>query len=316
MVDLNAYWNLLRESYAKYNAGNYQEVIDLSKKGVNKYPKFKTSIYYTAICAAIKQENIELSLEILKEVINEGGWYSETIFQQTPAFKELENLAEFEKLKKISVDRFKEDLNKDNTKSAIPKIGTKPYPLMLTLHAGGGIMSEEFEIWKEVVNYGFVLGMPRSKNLYWDNDGAYWADFESENKLIQNYIDKLNKNGLLDLDSIILSGLSSGGGLALKLALSGEIATNTFVVVAPGDSNIKEIDEWQPIIDNAKNKNLNGIIIRGEKDTAIPREDTQKLVKMLNDGDISCKFIEYPDLGHWYPLDIIKVAKSLIDTFK
>jgi dipeptidyl aminopeptidase/acylaminoacyl peptidase len=77
-----------------------------------------------------------------------------------------------------------------------------------------------------------------------------------------------------------------------------------------------EPDIWQSLIDKAKNRNLHGMIIRGTEDLAIPREKLHDLVKMLNDGGIHCQFFEYPELGHWYPPDMVDMVTSFIATIK
>ncbi len=313
MKNPNNYWKILRKANDLYEAGKYQEVIDFLKEGVKKYPDLKPAQYYSRICAATKLQKYELALGFLREILDEGGWYSEMVLRQSPSLQPLQGMVEFEKLLEISVERSKEASKEDHNVTVFPDKFDSPYPLLLALHADGGLIKEEYEAWKTVVDHGYVLGMPRSTNLYWSGkDGAHWTTYESGANQVKNYVNKLNIYSSVDLESTILGGLSMGGGLAIRLALLDIIPVRGFVVVAPGGPEMDEPEKWQSLINDAKNRNLRGIIILGEEDTAVPREDIKKLAMMLNDGNIPCEFIEYPDLDHWYPPNFAEIVTSFI----
>ncbi|MHA2297254.1 MAG: alpha/beta hydrolase [Candidatus Hodarchaeales archaeon] len=312
-MNVENYRELLREASGLYQAGKYKEVIDFQKDAAKKFPDLKTGIYYSGICAAAKLEDYDLSLELLKEILDEGGWYSEMILRQSPSLHPLQGIPEYEKLSNISVERSKLATRKDRDLTVIPDNISPPYPLVLALHSNGGFINKEFEPWKTVVDHGYVLGMPRSTNGFWSGqDCPDWTDNESAINEIKAYVDKLIINKSLDTEHFILGGLSWGGGTALRLALTGIIPARGFIVVAPGGQWRNEPDKWQSLIEDAKNRDLRGMIIMGEEDTVISREDVQKLAKMLNDGEIPCRFIKYPGLGHWYPPDFADYLTSFI----
>lgn len=312
MTDIEKYRALNREADNLYQAGNYQEVIDLLEKGTTQFPDLKAAIYYSRICAAAKLENYNLCVDLIKEVLDEGGWYSELILLQSPSLKPLQDISEFTKLLKICRERSKQASKRDNNLTVFSDNTSPPYPLMLALHSDGPI-NDEFDMWKSIVDRGYVLGMPYSTTLYWSGkDSAYWHDADSATNQITAYVDNLKASHSLDLERSILGGLSMGGGLAIRLALTGAIPVRGFLVAAPGGLGLDDPKTWQPLIDEAKGRGLRGIITLGEEDRAIPRESLQKLVKMLNDGGIPCEFIEYPGLGHWYPPDFADLMASFI----
>jgi predicted esterase len=312
-MNLENYWELLRKVNGLYQAGEYKEVIDFLEDKHKNFPFGKASLFYSRICAAAKLGQYDLSIELLQDILDEGGWYSEIVLRQSPSLQPLQDMPEFQELLNISVERSKQALKNEHNITVIPDNTSPPYPLMLALHAGSGFVEEEFESWKTIVDQGYVLGMPRSTNVFWSGkDSAYWPDHESAANQIKAYVNKLNINNSLDLERTILGGLSSGGELAIWLALTGTIPVCGFIVVAPGGQWMNEPDKWQPLIENAKNRDLSGMIILGEEDMAVPHESIQKLVKMLNDGGIPCQFIEYPSLGHWYPPDFVDILISFI----
>jgi pimeloyl-ACP methyl ester carboxylesterase len=232
---------------------------------------------------------------------------------QSPSLKPLQNLPEFENLVKMSAERSKEYLKEEYEITRIPDDVKPPYPFMLALHAGSGFVDEESIFWEKMVNEGYVLGMPRSTNVFWSGrDSAYWPEHEVAAKQIKNYIKKINTDITLDLDRTIVGGLSAGGELSIWLALTGTIRVQKFIVIAPGGQWMNEPEKWQPVIDNSKNRDVKGMIILGEKDKAIPHKSIEQVVDMLNNGGISCKFIKYPGLGHWYPTDFREILSSFI----
>jgi len=312
-MNLEKYWELLRKVNRLYQAEKYREVIDFLEDKHTEFPYGKAALTYSGICAAAKLGQYDLSIELIRDILDEGGWYSEIILRQSPSLQPLQDIPEFKTLLSISVERSKQALKKEHNITVIPDNLSPPYPLMLALHADSGFIEEEFESWKTIVDQGYVLGMPRSTNLFWSGrDSAYWPDHETAANQIKAYVNKLNLDKSLDLKHIIVGGLSSGAEFAIWLALSGVIPVCFFIVVAPGGQWMNELDKWQSLIKITKNRDLRGMIILGEEDKAVPHESIKKLVKMLNDGGIPCQFIEYPGLGHWYPPDFADILTSFI----
>ncbi len=310
------YRALQRKSNELYSAEKYQETMNMDKCMVKEFPELKTATYYSMIATASKMKDYELSCKLLKEVLDEGGWYSELILRQSPSLNPLQGIPEFEDLVKQSVSRSKQASKSDNI-TVIPDNSDPPYPLMLSLHGGGGFIEDEYESWKTIVDQGYLLGIPRSTNLFWSGiDNAYWPEYESSVKEINNFMDEINSNRIIDSNRLFIGGFSQGGGVAVQMALTGDISVRGFVVVAPGGGMMDEPDKWQSLINDASNQELQGLIIRGTEDLAIPREKIHDLVKMLNNGGIPCQFLEVPGLGHWYPPDMADIVTSFIATIK
>jgi predicted esterase len=307
------YWRHLRTVSALYEEKKYQETIDFLKEVTIDFPDFKPEIYYTQMAAAIKLENYDLFFELLNEILDSDGWYNETILRESPSFKPLQGMPEFEKLVSISVERAKQ-ASKDHTNLTVfPETTSPSKPLMLALHAQASVINEEYQEWKTVVDRGYILGMPQTTNKYWSGIATgYWPDYETSIQQIKNYVDTINLNKTLDLKHSIAGGLSMGGDLAIKLALKGIIPVCGFIAVSPGGLWMNEPEKWQSLIDNPRHNEIRGIIIRGKEDQAIPRKYTQTLTNMLNNSGIPCKFLEYPQLGHWYPPNFADIIADFI----
>ena len=307
------YRALQRKSTELYNAKKYQEAMNIDKDLVKEFPDLKTAIYYSLIATASKLENYNQSSEFLKEILDEGGWYSELILRQSPSLNPLQGMSEFEKLVTISINRSKQaPITKNIT--VVPDDTDPPFPLMLSMHGGGGFIEDEFESWKSIVEKGYILGIPRSSNQYWSGkDSAYWPAYESSVTEIRKFIDEINRDNIVDSERVYLGGFSQGGAIAIQMVLTGDISARGFVVVAPGGGMMDEPERWQSIIDESRNHELRGLIIRGTEDLAIPRENLTDFVQMLNEGGIPCQLLEPSGLGQWYPMDMGNIVTSFLE---
>ncbi|MHA2282775.1 MAG: alpha/beta hydrolase [Promethearchaeota archaeon] len=155
--------------------------------------------------------------------------------------------------------------------------------------------------------------MPRSTNVYWSGkDSAYWPDHETAGKQIKSYIQEIKEKNSINLDQIIVGGLSSGAALAIWLALSKTIPVRKFVAVSPGGQWMNEVERYQSLIDNLYPHELSGIIIQGKEDKVVSQENIRTFVKMLTDAGISCELYEPPNVGHWYSPDFTNRLSSFL----
>jgi len=92
----------------------------------------------------------------------------------------------------------------------------------------------------------------------------------------------------IDKHKIYVTGLSLGGFATWNLA---QAAPERFAAIAPicGGGNLerlcimRDIPTW---------------VFHGAKDTAVPSEESERLVKQLREFESDVKFTLYPDLGH------------------
>jgi len=290
--------------YILYGDGKYTEIIDFFETTDIEFPYGKAALYYSWICAATKLGQFEKAIQILKQLIDEGDWYSENILTQSPSLKPLQDIPEFKdqllRSNKISIPALKEDLNV----TVIPEEFKPPYPLMLALHADSGVIEEEIKFWKPMTDKGYILGMPRSTNVYWSGkDSSYWPDHETAAKQIKSYLEKIKEGYSIKIDQTVVGGLSSGAELAIWLALSKTIPVRKFIAVSPGGQWMNEVERYQSLIDDNSPHELSGIIIQGKEDKVASHENIRTFVKMLTDAGIPCQLYEPPNVGHWYPQD-------------
>jgi predicted esterase len=310
---LEKYWELLRKINKLYQDEKYTEVIEFLDSSNVNFPYGKAALFYSGICAAAKLELFDKAIQFLKQINDKGDWYTEFILTQSPSLKPLQNLPEFKLEVQRSIKHSTQALKENYDITILPEDSAHPHPLMLALHADSGVIEEEIEFWKPITEKGYILGMPRSTNVYWSGkDSAYWPDHETASNQIRHYVKTLQENNSINIEKTIVGGLSSGAELAIWLALSQTIPVDKFIAVGPGGQWMNELEKWQPLIDKVAPRGITGIIILGKKDKVISHENIHALVKMLNESGIRCELHESPDVGHWYPPNFNKILSSLL----
>ncbi len=298
-MNLEKYWELLRELFRWYDEEKYSEILNYLQTANIDFPYGKAALYYSGICAAAKLGKNSLAIELITQIIDEGGWYSEFILTQSPSLQPLQQLPEFQKQLNRSIELSVPELQKTHEITIFPE-NKPPYPLMLGLHADSGVIDEEIEFWHPVIERGFAVGMPRSTNVYWSGkDSAYWPDHELALQQLEEYLKKINKLKSIDFHNSLVGGLSAGAELAIWLAVSGRLSIRKFVAVAPGGRWMNDLEKWQPLIDESNTNDVRGMIITGKQDKVISLENIKMLVEILTDNGILCNLFEYSEIGHW-----------------
>ncbi|NHJ01425.1 MAG: hypothetical protein EAX86_04750 [Candidatus Heimdallarchaeota archaeon] len=314
-MNLEKYWELLREMFRLFDAKKYTEILEYLQTPRVKFPYGKAALFYSGICAAANLGDSQLAIKLLKQIIDEGGWYSEYILTQSPSLHSLQGIPEFKEQLKRSREISTPELMKEQEIKIIPEEKNFPYSLMLALHADSGVIEEEIHYWCPVVDKGFIVAMPRSTNVYWSGkDSAYWPDHESATKQLKTYVKKIEETYSIEFGHSLVGGLSSGAELAIWLVVSGTLPIQKFVAVAPGGRWMNDLDNWKPLIENDNASEVSGMIITGKKDQVISHKNIQKFVQMLRNDGISCQLIEYPNLGHWYPPDFSEKLLSFMNS--
>ena len=126
----------------------------------------------------------------------------------------------------------------------------------------------------------------------------------------------LEEQGLDDIDyeNVIVGGFSMGGDISLAMALSGAIPAKRFLLVGPGGHHFEEPENLlPPLIEQAKGRDIQGMILMSKDDPHINIENIQKVVNLLNEANIPCELVIYEGLLHEYPPDFAEKLHSLLE---
>lgn len=163
----------------------------------------------------------------------------------------------------------------------------KKYPLILFLH-GAGERGDDLELVKrhgipkvveKMENFPFIVVSPQCPSDSW------WT---VELEALKALLDEVTYRYEVDPDRIYLTGLSMGGFGTWAMAIK---YPDLFAAIAPicggGDPNkvcaIKHVPVW---------------VSHGAKDNVVPLEQSEKMVKALQQCGGNVKFTVYPDAEH------------------
>ena len=169
------------------------------------------------------------------------------------------------------------------------------YPLIIVLHGGSGNNNKAFYDWEsKMINNDFISVYPRGRTLEGSYTNRYGQTGINDIKEIyQQIIEKYS----IDTSLIILAGQSLGGNLAIQLSYNNFPAKGLFLAfpVKPEDFDYKKASEL-------KKKNLKIVMICGQRDNEF-FNGQQEMANILDSVKVENRFIKYPDLGHYFPVD-------------
>jgi pimeloyl-ACP methyl ester carboxylesterase len=285
-----------------YQNGEYDRALELSTRMAASFPDQAPLFYYWRICMTARLGEIQESLRLLQEVLDQGIWYGEVLLRRSPSLQPLQELPAFQELVEQNLR-----LQAHDQEGTFPLItlrpqgeceaGGLPCPLLIALHGNGSSAQASVNFWSPAASEGWLVAVPQSTQAMW-KDSYVWNDLEAAREEIQRHMASLVRQYSVDPAFMLAAGHSMGGEVAMWLSLTGAIPTNGFVAIGPGGPLMEEPGSWQPIIDGSAGRDLRGYVIIGEKDDLILRENLELLVDRLSEGGIPCDLEIVPDAGH------------------
>jgi predicted esterase len=304
MKDL-AFSDLETQLYQLYQSGEYAQALDLVTRAANQFPTEGVRTYYWRVCMASLLDETALALQLLEEALASGLWYAEAQLRGDTDLQSLQGLPEFERLVEVCRKRHAEAQAR-----AAPALitlqpesgcqpGLQPCPLLLALHGNNRTAEVTVGFWRSAVSEGWLLALPQSSQIR-GPDAYVWNDRDRAVREIQEHYDTLCQQYAVDPDRVIMAGFSLGGELAIWLAMSGTIEARGFIAVGPGGPYMNKPDNWVPLIEASRQRELRGYLVVGEQDVFC-YEGTQALAALLRSRDLPCELEVHPNLGHDFP---------------
>ncbi len=285
-----------------FQAGEYAEALEAATEAVQIYPEQRTVLDYWRMGMSARLGDADLALEILRQAVERGQWYSEVLLRRSPSFKSLQSLPVFEELVARNQIMAEQDpatqypiytLRPEKRCQA----GGPPCPLLIGLHSNMGTVYSSMGFWKPAAANGYLVAALQSSQALWK--GAYvWDDRDLTERDVKHAYANLEENYAVDSRRLILGGHSLGGEMAIWLAIKGAVPAAGFLAIGPGGPWIDNLEQWQPLLREHTPTSLRGYIIAGEQDLSIPHENIETLVEWLNRAGISCELEIVPGLEH------------------
>ncbi len=287
-------------------------MLDNSDLPMDKLPQIDFVLWmYNRTCLLARAGHTDLALAQFEEAIERGFWYSPN---QLIGDEDLEPLADnprFIELRDISIARYEQKRNERQSYLDVypPANSDGEVPLFMALHGNISSASLNYENWQSVPDYGHLLAMPNSKQLF--IEGAYlWGDFDEVQLDLKAHYDTLMAQYPLDPAQTILAGYITGGNLAVWATLNKIFPVKGFIVVG---LYVRNLDEYIQKMDALRGTNVRGYMLIGEEDTG-SFENTIKFVDEIRQRGIECELDIRKGLGHdAVPDDFAETLKRAID---
>jgi A/B hydrolase-like, N-terminal domain len=287
-----------------YQKKQFTLALQLATRQFDAFPQEDALLYYWRITMAAHSGDVPESLRLFSEALDKGVWYNEALLRKNPSLESMQGEPDFERL--VKRNRM---LMQAEQQVSYPLLtirpegccqqGDAPCPLLLALHANRSNPQDSIGFWKPAANAGWLVAAPQSSQVVWK--GAYvWDDRQiAENDIRKTY--SLIRSGYsIDVNYTVLAGHSTGGEIAMWLALKSAVESAGFIAINPDGPYFHDLNSWEPLIRENLNGRLRGYIIIGENDSEIPRNSIRNLVDMFSSAGIPCQLEIIPDTGHYY----------------
>lgn len=290
-----------------YYQADYRSALDLATAGRSQFPDQTLRLCYWQITMSARLGDNSQAIQLLREVIRNGGWYSEVLLRRSPSLHPLQGEDEFEAL--VMLNRERQEMDQEHifpllivrSEGQCQSSGS-PCPMLLALHANASTAQASIPFWRPAASSGWLVAVPQSSQPMW-KDAYIWDDRDFTMEEITRHFNALNTKYAVDPQRVILSGHSMGGEMAIWLALNAAFPVRGFLAIGPGGPFVDDLENWQPLIEASRGTGLRGYVIIGQEDSTIPLNNVRKLVGMLNNAGTSCQLEEIPDVGHEFSVE-------------
>lgn len=298
-----------READELIEEGKIQEAISLYE---NIISSFKDNYYEISIQLSLLyclSKKYKEALQLLIEG-NEKGYYYTLPFEHK-IYKPLQKLSDYERFIQTNEKIKKEKID---SSEAIYKISLpdnysplKKYPLFLAFHGTGDNIENFSKRWRsEKLSQKYLIAYIQSSKIYGTKGFSWDHECLSGRKDIEKCYEDIIKKYPVNKKEVYAGGFSTGGMMALDIAINQILPIKQFTVLCP----IKPVSLNEEAIKSSALVGIEGNIIVGDDDFMLPVQ--KRMFKSLNDNRLKIEFIEIAGLGHELPNNLPDILDSLL----
>ncbi|MEO7910346.1 MAG: PHB depolymerase family esterase [Roseiflexaceae bacterium] len=288
-----------QEFYTLCSTGEYAAAYQLATRTADRFPAWaQSTIYNWRFCTACLMGDPALALRLIAEALDTGYWYGEADLRDDSDLAALHSIPEFERLVVLASQRRNEAVAqaKPDLKMLLPANDATPYPLLLALHGNNSNIADSERYWRSAVEHGWLVALPQSSQIMSANHYG-WNDRGWAVREITQHAATVREQYPIDPTRVAVAGFSMGGGLAAKLALSGDLPARGFIGVGPFLANVGSV---LPLLEAPRERPLRAYLIASQRD-AYCYSVAQELAELLPAHGIACELELHLDLGHDFP---------------
>ncbi|HAP43543.1 MAG: hypothetical protein A2087_10215 [Spirochaetes bacterium GWD1_61_31] len=279
---------------------DWPAAFDTATLASKHFPGTRGMIEYFRLCAAARLGRRELVFDSLRQLADEGFWYSEVLLRQSPSFAPFQELPDFERL----VERHRA-VQEHSMAARQPDIIVRPASslavaaALIALHGNAGSAALEAAHWTGLTAQACLVGLPESGQGGLMKDVWNWDDEAATFATIRTFHERL---ALPIGTPLLLGGFSLGGQMALRAALNCLLPCRGFLLFAPYiDANLTE---WLKLLQKPAAPSLRGHVVVGSLDPSCAA--IRQLVAAMNQVGLVCG-LEVLAGAHDYPTDLAAI---------
>jgi predicted esterase len=294
-----------QQSYAAYQAGNYERFLKLSIQLHEMQPDQSTHTYNMACGYALTGRKRE-ALKWLEHSIGLGfrdarKIASDTDFESIRSEKRFEQLVEFAKTgqappasaETVSMEVFQpEGLDPG-----------KKHPLIVALHGYGRNPSRMLNNWRDAAEqFGAIVVAPQAPNRM-SETAMNWGKLDRSVPLVVAAVQRACHELPVDPDRVVLTGFSQGGSLAYLAARMHPELFRGLIPVAARYTPPTQVATQEEPAEHAAPRLTKVFIMVGAEDRPSVLNPTQRAVEDFKNAGCQVKLNTYPGIGQSYPKD-------------
>ena len=304
---------------AHYQKQAYSDAMVVMDAARTQFPDRRADADYLRACLAMRLDDHGKALQILDDLLVDGIWFSTQLLRESPSFKPLQGLPEFERRVAAhqAVREKDEKANGGLLKVLVPEVaGGTALPLILLLHGNGSTAEREIDLWQPAVERGWLVAAPRSEAAFWAGGGSFWPDHDSAYEQVAMHLTHLRQHYNIDEKRVIFAGFSMGGDVAIAETLKGMLVQALgFIVVGPGGPMIDEPESYSPLIVENQDRMIRCVFLMSDSDPLIQPDQIRTFAEMCLERGFPTHLDVYSDNGHVYPVDFEKRLRKALEFF-
>lgn len=291
-------WNQLIPLYQQQA---FAPALELVQREAACFPQ-QGLMYHWKMCLAAQMHDSAQAIQALREALDHGYCYSAAMLREDGDLASLQELPEYQQLARLAEQRFVVvEAQTSPELLVIPPEGeaAEPAPLLVALHGWNRNAQMAANEWRPMTTKGWVLACAQSSQMA-ASDAFHWNDGVRGAADVLKVYRALPGAQALDPLYVLLGGFSTGGGLAIQLAVTGAINTRGFIAVGP---ILPEVEVLTSHLETASARGLRGYLQMGLQMAPAFQEPMRQLHALLNAHGIPCELEECPEVAHAFPAD-------------
>lgn len=280
---------LRAQVFALYNQHSYVEALALIDQQAPLFPQYESDLFFWRACLAGCMGDRAGVIGWLQQAVDRGLWYHERMLRD-PDLDIVRGTEAFAQLQVLFQQRYAQAQAAATPQRRVWEPAGAAQGLLVALHGANGSIASDGDYWQPATAVGWRVAMLQSAQLSAPNR-YHWADTAQGLAELRQHL-----AALAPMPVTVIAGFSMGAALAVRAVLSGAVAVNRFLAVAPA---IRP-EQVEPLLAHV-DPHTRGYVVIGDLDSL--SQPVREWVTELQQAGMPCEIEVRRGVGHDYPPD-------------